>query len=145
MFSTADCCWPLPAQCPICWCGFYRLVAQSVRYLLFLSQLCGQKHWQPCHGNLLSCPCRWQTATALTPTACISKYSGGCIHYFPNFHNVRNPAEAERLEATIRRYLTRKIGFESVMRIRCTRGDAHTHFQPGEPCMHHCFVYEQMA
>lgn len=29
---------------------------------------------------------------------------------------------AETLERMLRRYLTRKIGFEAVMRIRCTRG-----------------------
>ena len=30
--------------------------------------------------------------------------------------------QAERFEHSLRRYLTRKIGFESVMRIRCTHG-----------------------
>ena len=30
--------------------------------------------------------------------------------------------QVERFEHTLRRYLTRKIGFESVMRIRCTHG-----------------------
>ncbi len=44
------------------------------------------------------------------------------MHYFPGLHATSNPAEAERFEGTLRRYITRKIGFEAVMRIRCTRG-----------------------
>lgn len=55
-------------------------------------------------------------------TACISKYSGGCIYSYPSFHTVRNPGLGEKFDSDLRRYLTRKIGFESVMRIRCTRG-----------------------
>ena len=35
------------------------------------------------------------------------------------FHNL---PQVERLEHSLRRYLTRKIGFESVMRVRCTHG-----------------------
>ena len=58
-------------------------------------------------------------------TACIAKYSGGSLHYFPGMHVTNNPAEAERFEGTLRRYLTRKVGFEAVMRIRCTRGKRH--------------------
>ncbi|CAH1794179.1 unnamed protein product, partial [Owenia fusiformis] len=54
--------------------------------------------------------------------ACISKYSGGCIQYYPGFHITRNVAQMERFENDLRRYFTRKIGFESVMRIRCTKG-----------------------
>ena len=54
--------------------------------------------------------------------ACVSKYSGGCMHYFRALHTLSNMAEAERFEACLRRYISRKIGFESVMRIRCTRG-----------------------
>ncbi|XP_014678534.1 PREDICTED: protein transport protein Sec24B-like [Priapulus caudatus] len=52
----------------------------------------------------------------------ISKFSSGCMHYYPGFHVTRAPAQAERLENDLRRYLTRKMGFEAVMRIRCTRG-----------------------
>ena len=59
--------------------------------------------------------------------ACVSKYSGGCMYHFPGFHYIHNLPQAERLEHSLRRYLTRKIGFESVMRIRCTHGLAiHT-------------------
>jgi len=32
----------------------------------------------------------------------------------------------EHFESTLHRYLTRKIGFESVMRIRCTKGEHST-------------------
>ena len=54
--------------------------------------------------------------------ACISKYSAGSVQYYPSFHAVRNPAMSDKFESDLRRYITRKIGFESVMRIRCTRG-----------------------
>ncbi|KAK9503305.1 hypothetical protein O3M35_011905 [Rhynocoris fuscipes] len=51
----------------------------------------------------------------------ISKFSGGCIYHFPLF-NVKNGLHVEALQRTLSRYLCRKIGFESVMRLRCTRG-----------------------
>nr|NVI77997.1 Sec24AB ortholog [Cucujiformia] len=51
----------------------------------------------------------------------ISRFSGGCIHHFPLFKFGR-PIIAEKFDKCFRRYLTRKIGFEAVMRIRCTRG-----------------------
>ncbi|XP_062583448.1 protein transport protein Sec24A-like isoform X2 [Saccostrea cucullata] len=54
--------------------------------------------------------------------SCISKYSGGCVYQYPSFHSVKNPSLMEKFEADLRRYLTRKIGFEAVMRIRCTKG-----------------------
>jgi len=53
---------------------------------------------------------------------CVSKYSGGSVNHFPSFHYILNTMQVERFEHTLRRYLTRKIGFESVMRIRCTHG-----------------------
>ncbi|XP_071496499.1 protein transport protein Sec24A-like isoform X1 [Diadema antillarum] len=52
----------------------------------------------------------------------IAKFSGGCLNHYPAFHTIQNPIQAERLESDFRRYLTRKIGFEAVMRIRCTKG-----------------------
>ncbi|KAK3738631.1 hypothetical protein RRG08_006729 [Elysia crispata] len=58
----------------------------------------------------------------LASLSCISKYSAGCIYYYPSFHTVRNPGLVDKFDTDLRRYLTRKIGFESVMRIRCTRG-----------------------
>ncbi|EDO29943.1 predicted protein, partial [Nematostella vectensis] len=58
---------------------------------------------------------------------CASKYSGGCVYYYPDFHASRNPTAVEKFENEFTRYLTRKIGFEAVMRVRCTRGLAiHT-------------------
>ena len=54
--------------------------------------------------------------------ACISKYSGGCINYYPGFHAQSNPSLVEKFEQDLKRYLTRKVGFEAVMRIRCTKG-----------------------
>lgn len=51
-----------------------------------------------------------------------AKYSGGCLNFFPGFHSTKCPSEVERFESTLRRYLVRKIGFEAVMRVRCTRG-----------------------
>ncbi|CAB4001484.1 transport Sec24B, partial [Paramuricea clavata] len=53
---------------------------------------------------------------------CAAKYSGGCFSYFPNFHISRNRAMVEKFENDLVRYITRKIGFEAVMRVRCTKG-----------------------
>nr|XP_018670361.1 protein transport protein Sec24A isoform X1 [Ciona intestinalis] len=59
--------------------------------------------------------------------SCASRFSAGDMHYYPSLHTVHNPIEAERLSRDLERYLSRKIGFESVMRIRCTKGLAiHT-------------------
>uniref|UniRef100_A0A1B0D4N5 Uncharacterized protein n=1 Tax=Phlebotomus papatasi TaxID=29031 RepID=A0A1B0D4N5_PHLPP len=56
----------------------------------------------------------------------ISKFSGGCIHHFPLF-NQGKAQQVESFKKCFERYLTRKIGFEAVMRVRCTRGLAiHT-------------------
>uniref|UniRef100_V5GQ66 Protein transport protein Sec24A n=1 Tax=Anoplophora glabripennis TaxID=217634 RepID=V5GQ66_ANOGL len=51
----------------------------------------------------------------------ISRFSGGCIHHFPLF-KITKTVDCESFERCFRRYLLRKIGFEAVMRIRCTRG-----------------------
>uniref|UniRef100_A0A2K6F544 SEC24 homolog B, COPII coat complex component n=1 Tax=Propithecus coquereli TaxID=379532 RepID=A0A2K6F544_PROCO len=59
----------------------------------------------------------------LASLACMSKYSAGCIYYYPSFHYTHNPSQAEKLQKDLKRYLTRKIGFEAVMRIRCTKGE----------------------
>uniref|UniRef100_A0A6Q2YVS7 SEC24 homolog B, COPII coat complex component n=1 Tax=Esox lucius TaxID=8010 RepID=A0A6Q2YVS7_ESOLU len=58
----------------------------------------------------------------LASLACVSKYSAGSIFYYPSFHHVRNPAQLDKFRKDLERYLTRKIGFEAVMRIRCTKG-----------------------
>lgn len=56
----------------------------------------------------------------------ISKFSGGCMHHIPLFSNTK-PQVVKTLEKCFERYLTRKIGFEAVMRVRCSRGLAiHT-------------------
>ncbi|XP_063220045.1 protein transport protein Sec24A [Bacillus rossius redtenbacheri] len=51
----------------------------------------------------------------------ISRFSGGCIYHFPLF-KASNAPQNESFHRTLKRYLTRKIGFEAVMRIRCSRG-----------------------
>ncbi|KZC04482.1 Protein transport protein Sec24B, partial [Dufourea novaeangliae] len=51
----------------------------------------------------------------------ICKFSGGCIYHIPLFRGAKSQ-NAETLDRILRRYLARKIGFEAVMRIRCTRG-----------------------
>uniref|UniRef100_A0A1A8J987 SEC24 family, member B n=1 Tax=Nothobranchius kuhntae TaxID=321403 RepID=A0A1A8J987_NOTKU len=58
----------------------------------------------------------------LASLACISKYSSGSVFYYPSFHFIHNPAQLEKFQKDLDRYLTRKIGFEAVMRIRCTKG-----------------------
>ncbi|CAD7015448.1 unnamed protein product [Ceratitis capitata] len=56
----------------------------------------------------------------------ISKHSGGCVYHFPLYQKTKLPA-VESLKQCFKRYLVRKIGFEAVMRIRCTRGlQVHT-------------------
>lgn len=58
----------------------------------------------------------------LATVACVSKYSGGCLYHYPSFHTAKNPGLIDKFETDLARYVTRKIGFEAVMRIRCTRG-----------------------
>ncbi|KAM8732735.1 protein transport protein Sec24B isoform 1-T1 [Acanthopagrus schlegelii] len=58
----------------------------------------------------------------LASLSCISKYSAGSIFYYPSFHYIHNPAQLEKFQRDLERYLSRKIGFEAVMRIRCTKG-----------------------
>ncbi|XP_061896023.1 protein transport protein Sec24B isoform X1 [Entelurus aequoreus] len=58
----------------------------------------------------------------LASLACISKYSAGSIFYYPSFHHIHNPAQLEKFQKDLERYLARKMGFEAVMRIRCTKG-----------------------
>lgn len=57
----------------------------------------------------------------LSTLAGVSKFSGGCIYHIPLFQ-ISKPQHSDTLERMLRRYLTRKVGFEAVMRIRCTRG-----------------------
>ncbi|VVC42428.1 Hypothetical protein CINCED_3A010523 [Cinara cedri] len=53
----------------------------------------------------------------------ISKYSAGCVHNFSQF-DVKSPTIVTRFINCFDRYLTRKIGFEALLRLRCTRGVA---------------------
>lgn len=61
----------------------------------------------------------------------ISKFSGGTVYHFP-LYKPTNQLQQLQLARTLKRYLTRKIGFEAVMRVRCSRGLAihafHGHF-----------------
>lgn len=54
---------------------------------------------------------------------CISKFSAGSIHYYPGYHHQLGRLQVEKFSGDLKRYLTRRIGFEAVMRIRCTRGE----------------------
>ncbi|XP_013776662.1 protein transport protein Sec24A-like [Limulus polyphemus] len=58
----------------------------------------------------------------LASLVCISKFSAGSIYYFPGFHVTLNKFQTQKYQKELQHYLTRKIGFEAVMRIRCTRG-----------------------
>ncbi|KAJ2939656.1 hypothetical protein O0L34_g14375 [Tuta absoluta] len=51
----------------------------------------------------------------------MSKFSAGTVYHIPLFKASR-AWQTEQLQRTLTRYLTRKIGFEAVMRVRCTRG-----------------------
>ncbi|KAG6462544.1 hypothetical protein O3G_MSEX013325 [Manduca sexta] len=56
----------------------------------------------------------------------MSKFSAGSVYHIPLFKAAR-AHQSEHLTRIFTRYLTRKIGFEAVMRVRCTRGIAiHT-------------------
>nr|XP_035140822.2 protein transport protein Sec24A isoform X4 [Callithrix jacchus] len=58
----------------------------------------------------------------LASLGCISRYSAGSVYYYPSYHYRHNPVQVQKLQKELQRYLTRKIGFEAVMRIRCTKG-----------------------
>ncbi|XP_069573330.1 protein transport protein Sec24A isoform X1 [Brachyistius frenatus] len=58
----------------------------------------------------------------LASLGCISRYSAGSVYYYPSYHHQYSPAQVERFQKDLKRYFTRKIGFEAVMRIRCTKG-----------------------
>ncbi|KAK2498146.1 hypothetical protein MC885_021186 [Smutsia gigantea] len=59
----------------------------------------------------------------LASMGCISRYSAGSVYYYPSYHHQQNPIQVQKLQKELQRYLTRKIGFEAVMRIRCTKGE----------------------
>jgi hypothetical protein len=47
---------------------------------------------------------------------------GGEIKYYPGYHAENHPEQVIIFCVDFKRYLVRKIGFEAVMRIRCTKG-----------------------
>jgi len=60
--------------------------------------------------------------------SCVAKFSGGCVYHFPNYHITENPSQSFLFEQTFQRYVVRKIGFEAVMRVRCSRYVHHFNF-----------------
>ncbi|CAG08806.1 unnamed protein product, partial [Tetraodon nigroviridis] len=58
----------------------------------------------------------------LASLGCISRYSAGSIYHYPSYHHQHSPAQVECFQKDLKRYLSRKIGFEAVMRIRCSKG-----------------------
>lgn len=63
----------------------------------------------------------------LASLSCASRYCSGCVYYFPEFHGTKNVPMTEKYKQDLERYLTRNIGFEAVMRLRCTKGmNIHT-------------------
>ncbi|CAD5220590.1 unnamed protein product [Bursaphelenchus okinawaensis] len=55
------------------------------------------------------------------------KFSSGTVYHFSHYDHIRTPLEVERFRKLFCRYITRKIGFEAVLRIRCSKGLAlHT-------------------
>ncbi|VDK87730.1 unnamed protein product [Litomosoides sigmodontis] len=62
-------------------------------------------------------------------TADMSKFSTGCVFHFPNYHINHDHLQIKRFQKQLNRYLVRKIGFEAVLRIRCTKGlSLHTFY-----------------
>ncbi|MCP9265715.1 Protein transport protein Sec24B [Dirofilaria immitis] len=51
----------------------------------------------------------------------MSKFSTGCVFHFPNYHINHDQVQVKRFQKQLNRYLVRKIGFEAVLRIRCTK------------------------
>lgn len=61
------------------------------------------------------------TYSDLASVSPIAKYSAGSVYYYSNEPN--NPTSAlARFDSDFRHYLTRPIGLESVLRVRCSRG-----------------------
>ena len=51
--------------------------------------------------------------------SCLSKYTGGGLNYYQNFHHQR---DGDRLGKDIKRVLLRETAWESVARVRVTQG-----------------------
>ncbi|CAI2350729.1 unnamed protein product [Caenorhabditis sp. 36 PRJEB53466] len=58
----------------------------------------------------------------------VAKFSTGCVYHFPNYNARNDIHQVKRFEKVLTRYLTRKLGFEAVLRIRTSRGLALTGF-----------------
>uniref|UniRef100_A0A8R1DM97 Uncharacterized protein n=1 Tax=Caenorhabditis japonica TaxID=281687 RepID=A0A8R1DM97_CAEJA len=58
----------------------------------------------------------------------VAKFSTGCVYHFPNYNYRNDIHQVKRFEKVFTRYLTRKLGFEAVLRIRTSRGLALTGF-----------------
>ena len=54
-----------------------------------------------------------------------AKFTGGSIYHYPTFHLLREAREVKRFQKQFQRYLTRKVGLEAVLRIRCSKGKLH--------------------
>jgi len=63
--------------------------------------------------------------TDVATLSTLSRYTGGQVHYYPNFNSVHMGG---KFEAELKRCLTRPTGFEAVMRVRATRGLRITSF-----------------
>jgi protein transport protein SEC24 len=57
--------------------------------------------------------------TDVATLSLLSKYTAGTCYYYPAFFA---PRDAVKFEHELRHNLTRAIAFESVMRVRATRG-----------------------
>eukprot|EP00049_Salpingoeca_infusionum_P017496 m.353204 g.353204 ORF g.353204 m.353204 type:complete len:801 (+) comp16706_c0_seq1:2-2404(+) len=69
----------------------------------------------------------------LTTLRTLVRYGGGSLFYYPDF-NAGNTSSAMRVRKTLTHYLTRPIGLEAVMRVRCSRGLSFADFHG------HCYV-----
>ncbi|KAI1703848.1 sec23/Sec24 trunk domain-containing protein [Ditylenchus destructor] len=49
----------------------------------------------------------------------VVKFSTGSVYHFPHYHFIREQTEVKRFQKLLNRYLTRKLGLEAVLRIRC--------------------------
>eukprot|EP00040_Diaphanoeca_grandis_P034644 m.215931 g.215931 ORF g.215931 m.215931 type:complete len:998 (-) comp33197_c0_seq1:96-3089(-) len=61
----------------------------------------------------------------------IAKFGAGMSYHYPSFHK-RNVEQRKKAEKEIAHYLTRPLGLEAVLRVRCTKGlvmnSFHGHF-----------------
>ena len=53
--------------------------------------------------------------------AVLSKYSGGCLYYYPNFDGSRKE-DSMKFSSELSHFLTRTVGLEAVLRCRATKG-----------------------